>query len=276
MNVTEINLYPVKSLRGTSVPEALVCSYGLENDRCWMLVDSNGHKITQRECPRLALLVPQIEDGQLRVQVPGSSDIVVALDGSGWTDEMVQVDLWGHEHAGVAAQDATNRAFSDAIGVSCRLLSLANGKAGANELPFHDDAPLLIISQSSLDELNRRLPTPLPMNRFRPSVVVTGTGPFEEDEWRRIAIGKTDFSAVKLCVRCAITTVDQAEGEFCGPEPLKTLATFRRIEQNVAFGAYFRPETAGATLRVGHELRVLEVRNASENRECLALLTSHG
>jgi uncharacterized protein len=258
MNVTEINVYPIKSLRGTSVPEALICGNGLENDRCWMLVDSDGKKITQRECPRLARLLPRVEDGSLRVKVSGSSDIVVSLDRSDWTDELLSVDLWGHEHTGVVAAETINRAFSDATGISCRLLWLGHDDAGANGVPFHDDAPLLVISQSSLDELNRRLPETIPMNRFRPSVVVAGSDAFEEDEWQRIAIGTTEFMAVKLCVRCSITTVDQAEGVFRGPEPLKTLATFRRIEQNVAFGAYFRPLKPGGKLREGDELRVRE------------------
>ena len=234
MNITEINLYPIKSLRGSSLPEALVCSKGLENDRCWMLVDGEGKKITQRECPCLALLVPQVGDGWLRVRAPGSSDIVVALDQAGWTDERLTIDLWGHEHVGVVASEPVNRELSDAIDASCRLLWLWR----EDDVPFHDDAPLLVISQSSLDELNRRLPSPLPMNRFRPSVVVAGSTAFEEDEWQRIAIGATEFTAVKLCVRCSITTIDQAEGQFRGPEPLHTLATFRRTEKGVAFGAY--------------------------------------
>ncbi len=260
MKVTEINLYPIKSMRGSSVPDALVRSNGLENDRCWMLVDGEGKKITQRECPRLALLFPRVEDGSLRVQVPGASDIVVALDRADWTEELLTVDLWGHAHTGVVAPEVINCAFSDATGISCRLLWLAHGDSEANGVPFHDDAPLLAISQLSLDELDRRLPEPIPMNRFRPSVVVAGSYAFEEDGWQRIAIGETEFTAVKQCVRCAITTVDQAKGEFRGPEPLKTLATFRRIEQNVAFGAYFRPLRAGGTLRVGDEVSVIEMK----------------
>ncbi len=263
MHLTEINVYPVKSLRGTAVREATVCADGLEHDRRWMLINAESQKLTQRECPRLATLVPHLEDGHLRVEIPGSPDVQVRLDSS-WTGQQVTIDLWGHEHIGVVAVDAVNQGLSDALGMSCRLVSfrgnLAKNDTGA---AFHDDAPILIISQASLDELNRRLPTPLPMNRFRPSLVVTGSGSFEEDSWQRIAIGETKFGAVKQCVRCAITTVDQAAGEFRGPEPLKTLATFRRIEQNVAFGAYFRPESAGTRVRLGDELRVLEAKPSS-------------
>lgn len=267
MNITEINLYPIKSLRGSSVSEALVSEYGLANDRCWMLVNDEGKKITQRESPRLALLVPRVEEGGLRVHVPGSSDIVVPLDDTGWTDEQLTVDLWGHEHTGVVACAAINRALTNAAGTSCRLLWLPQGDPDAAHVPFHDDAPLLVISQSSLDDLNRRLPSPVPMNRFRPSVAVAGSTAFQEDQWERIAIGDTEFQAVKLCVRCSITTVDQAQGEFRGPEPLKTLASFRRMEQNVAFGAYFRPLATGGMLRVGDELQVLESKPAPQTFE---------
>lgn len=265
MKITELNLYPIKSMRGSSVPEALIGSEGLENDRCWMLVDAEGKKITQRECPRLSLLVPRVEEGCLRVEVPGSSDIVVALNPASWTNHLLTVDLWGHEHRGIVADETTNRALSEATSMSCRLLWLAHAALGGNETPFHDDAPLLVISQTSLDELNRRLPEAIPMNRFRPSAVLTGSDPFEEDDWQRISIGETEFEAVKLCVRCAITTVDQARGEFRGPEPLKTLATFRRLEQNVAFGAYFRPLRAGATLRVGDKITVVDRKAVSNS-----------
>ena len=254
MNITEINVYPVKSLHGTSVPEALVCGQGLENDRCWMLVDDEGKKITQRECPRLSLLVPSVENGALHVHAPGVSDIVIALDRTDWTEELLTVDLWGHEHTGVVAADNVNRAFSASIGMSCRLLWLGR----EDKVPFHDDAPLLVISQSSLEELDRRLPSSLPMNRFRPSVVVAGSIAFDEDEWQQIAIGQTEFTAVKLCVRCSITTIDQSEGEFRGPEPLHTLAKFRRTDKGVAFGAYFLPVNPGSKLRVGDGLTVLE------------------
>ena len=261
MTITEINLYPVKSLRGTSVPEAAIGSHGFENDRCWMLVDDEGKKITQRECPRLSLLVPHVEDDRLRVQVTGASDIVVPMARAGFTDELLTVDLWGHEHSGAVATDEVNRAFSAALGRSCRLLSLAHGNAGEGSVPFHDDAPLLAISQASLDDLNRRLPEAIPMNRFRPSVVVAGSSAFEEDEWQRISIGTIEFVAVKQCVRCSMTTIDQAQGEFRGPEPLKTLATFRRLEGNVAFGAYFRPLNPGGKLHIGDELNVLARKN---------------
>lgn len=259
MHITEINVYPVKSLRGHSVEEATICRYGLQSDRQWMLVDDNSRMITQRECPRLALFIPQLADGRLTIHIPDSPTIEVPLDAHGWSENHVNVNLWGQEYVGVAAADSINAAISNALGRNSRLLSIRSDLFRTNqEVAFHDDAPILVISRTSLDELNRRMPTPLPMNRFRPTLVVAGSNAFAEDTWQRISIDGTQFRAVKQCVRCAITTVDQAEGVFRGPEPLKTLATFRRKAENVAFGAYFRPESTGGKLHVGDQISVLE------------------
>lgn len=259
MHIAQINLYPVKSMRGTSVNSVTVCRYGVEHDRQYMLVDDNGKMITQRECPKLALLLPRIVEGHLWIEVPNAVDILVPAVPSSWTDESVTVDVWGQQYIGVAANEVINVQLSEAAGRNCRLLSIRSDLFRTKrEVAFHDDAPILVISQASLDELNSRMPAPVPMNRFRPTLVVEGSVAFAEDTWQSIAINGTTFRAVKQCVRCSITTVDQAEGVFRGPEPLKTLATFRRIKENVAFGAYFKPESVGGELRIENELQVLE------------------
>jgi MOSC domain-containing protein len=262
MTISNIFVYPIKSMRGSAVDEALVCAYGLEHDRRWMLVDADSKMITQRECPRLATLHPQVEAGRLRIALPGGADLVVPFNGNAWIGHQVTVDVWGHGYVGVAASDAINAALSDAIGVACRLTSIRSDIfRTTHEVAFHDDSPLLVISQASLDELNRRSPAPVPMNRFRPNVVVIDAQPFEEDLWQRITIGDdTVLRSVKACERCVIPTVDQAEGVFRGPEPLKTLATFRRKGENVAFGQYFRPESRGTKLHRGDEVKVLELK----------------
>jgi uncharacterized protein YcbX len=260
MNVSEIFVYPIKSLRGSAVDEALVCGYGLEHDRRWMFVGTDSKMITQRECPPLATLHPHVEDSQMRIALPSGADIAVSFDGDIWTNRQMTVDVWGHGYVGVAASDAINGALSEAIGVPCTLASIRSIFRMKHEVAFHDDSPFLVISRSSLDELNRRSPAPIPMNRFRPNLVIADTKPFEEDLWQRISLGDTVLRAVKACERCVITTVDQAEGVFRGPEPLKTLATFRRKGENVAFGQYFRPESKGKKLRRGDEVRVLEFK----------------
>jgi uncharacterized protein YcbX len=259
--VAEILVYPIKSLRGSSVNEAVICGYGLEHDRRWMLVNGDSKMITQRECPRLATLHPHIEDDRLRIETPDGGEIIVPFNSDSWTSQQVTVDVWGRGYVGVVASNEINSAVSAAIGTACRLTSIRSDIFRMkHDVAFHDDSPILLISQASLDELNRRLPAPLPMNRFRPNLVVAGAKPFEEDLWQRIQVGVTVLRAVKPCERCVITTVDQSEGVFRGPEPLKTLATFRRKGDDVAFGQYFRPEGKGTTLHRGDEVQVLELK----------------
>jgi uncharacterized protein len=259
MKVSGINVYPIKSMRGSTLEEALVCSYGLEHDRRWMLVDLESHMITQRECPLLATLTPQVDASGLRVAAPGHENIFVPHDAASWTAKEVVVDVWGHSYVGVAAASSINQVLSEAIGMQCQLLSIrADVFRVKRDVAFHDASPILIISESSLEELNRRLTVPLPMNRFRRNIVVRdAAAPFDEDAWQRIAIGDAVFRVVKACERCVITTVDQAMGVASGPEPLKTLATFRRKGEGVAFGQYYRPEQATATIRLGDAVTVL-------------------
>ena len=260
MKVADIFVYPIKSLRGTAVEEALVCGYGLEHDRRWILVDADSKMITQRECPRLATWHPHVENGRLRLWLT-RGEVIVPFSGDYWTEQQVTLDVWGHGYIGVLASEAINAALSQAIGAACRLASIRSDIFRMkHDVAFHDDSPVLIISQASLDELNRRSPAPIAMNRFRPNLVISDASPFEEDFWQRITIGDTVLRAVKACERCVITTVDQAEGVLKGPEPLKTLATFRRKGDSVAFGQYFRPETKGMRFRRGEDVRVLELK----------------
>ena len=143
MNLAEINpLIPSSRFAASLYRRPWCgCSYGLEHDCNWMLIDGEGKKLTQREWPRLATLVPHLEDRQLKVEVPGAADIVVPLHGAGWTSEQMTVDLWGHEHVGAVAANSINEAFSEAVGMSCRLLSLRSD--APDDAAFHDDAPLL-------------------------------------------------------------------------------------------------------------------------------------
>jgi len=261
MQVAGIFVYPIKSLRGSAVEETTVCGYGLEHDRQWMLVDAESKMITQRECPRVAMLQPHFASNSMMIPLPDNLLIMVPLSSEASTDRQVTVDVWGHVYVGMIASDSINRAFSRAIGAECRLAWIRSDVFRTrHEVAFHDDSPLLVISQASLDDLNRRLAAPLPMNRFRPNLVIAGSKPFEEDLWQRVAVGNVVLRAVKPCERCVIPTVNQDTGVFQGPEPLKTLATFRRKGENVAFGQYFRAESKGTKFHRGDEVRVLELR----------------
>jgi uncharacterized protein YcbX len=258
MNVSAINVYPIKSLRGSALEEARVCSYGLEHDRQWMLVDPASKMITQRECPLVATLTPRIGPEGLRIATPDGREVSVPYDAASWTGREVTVDVWGRAYVGVAAVSEINAALSEVIGMPCQLLSIRSDVFRTRrDVAFHDDSPVLVISESSLEELNRHLTVPLLMDRFRPNIVVREAAPFDEDEWQRIAIGDAAFRAVKACLRCVTTTIDQATGTPSGPEPLTTLAKFRRKGEGVAFGLYCRPQQASATIRLGDTVTVL-------------------
>jgi uncharacterized protein len=178
------------------------------------------------------------------------------------------VDVWGHAYVGVAAASSINQALSEMIGMHCQLLSIrADVFRVKRDVAFHDDSPVLIISESSLEELNRRLAVSLPMNRFRPNIVVRDATPFDEDGWRQIMIGDASLRAIKACERCVTTTIDQATGVPCGPEPIATLAKFRRTAQGVAFGQYYRPEQAAATIRVGDAVNVLAANSSPVRKQ---------
>lgn len=258
MNVAEINVFPIKSLRGSAMQEALVCSYGLEHDRRWMLVTPAAQMITQRECPLLAMITPLVEPEGLRIAAQDVGEIFVPFGAAGWTDEEVTVEVWKRSFVGVAAIPPINQALSEMAAMPCRLLSMRSDVFRTkHDVAVHDAAPIHIISESSLGELNRRLTVSLPMNRFRPNIVIRDAEPFDEDGWQRIAIGDAVFRAIKACERCVITTVDQARGTFTGPEPLATLAKFRRKGEGVAFGQYYRPEQTSATIKLGDAVTVL-------------------
>src|SRR5271169_79844 len=145
MNIVEIFVYPIKSLHGSAVSEALVCGYGLEHDRQWMLVDGESKMITQRECPRVATLVPHVEDGRLRIARPTGGEVVdVPCSADAWTDQQVTVDVWGHVYVGVVAAEPINAALSEAIGTACRLASIRSDVFRTqHEVAFHDDSPVL-------------------------------------------------------------------------------------------------------------------------------------
>ncbi len=240
ITVRSLHVYPVKSLRGIDVPRAAVGDRGLEHDRRFMLVDEGGRFLTQRALPRMSLVSVAMDPPLLRLRAPGQADLRVPLRPGGgdrlvvevWRDRCEALSLgaeaaaWCSAFLGVAARlvympDATIRATSSAR---------APGRVG-----FADAYPFLVVSEGSRAELARR-GADVPMERFRPNIVVDGAAPFAEDGWTRFRIGPVTFRMTKPCVRCAITTVDPATGAFAGAEPLRTLATFRRSEEGVLFG----------------------------------------
>lgn len=244
MLLSEIWIYPIKSLGGISLTEATVQERGLQYDRRWMLVDAGGKFITQRKVHEMALIDVALVKGGLQVTHRSYPAHPLFISFEPITKEPILVQVWEDVVAAVTVSDEADCWFSRYLAQTVRLVKmpeetmrLVDPRFAQNgeTVSFADGYPLLVIGQASLDELNTRLPEPVSMRRFRPSVVVTGTLPFAEDAWKNITIGSASFKGVKPCARCVLTTIDPATGQT-GHEPLKTLATYRKQRGKVLFG----------------------------------------
>lgn len=243
LTLSEINVYPIKSLRGISVTHARVKQKGLEFDRRWMLIDANSQAMTQRAYPQLAFFVPEIHDGTLRICYTPHQDFIDFPVDSREGDSM-PASIWNDVVSIVEVSSPVSAWFSAKLGMSCRLVAFPEPNArpidpryarpDAN-VSLADAYPFLLIGQPSLDDLNSRLVEPVPMNRFRPNFVVSGAAPFAEDDWKTVSIGGVSFAVVKPCDRCVMTTIDQDTARK-GTEPLRTLASYRRRDNGVFFG----------------------------------------
>lgn len=268
--LSAINRYPVKSCRGQGVPQASVEPWGLAGDRRWLVADENGSCVTAREYPRLLLVEPRIgDDGGLELTSPDADPLTVRVPGG----DLVPVTVWKSSLSATPADAAASSWFSKIIGRPVRLVYLDDPTRRrpnpafalpTDHVSFADGYPLLLTTTASLTALNdwiaegpRAEEGPLPMTRFRPSVVVDGTRPWEEDGWRRVRIGAAVFRVVKGCDRCTITMTDADTAER-GKEPIATLARHRRWDGEVWFGMNIIPDTAGAQIAVGDVVEVLE------------------
>ena len=260
VEVASLHIYPIKSGRGVSLERMPLDRIGPVGDRRWMVVDDGGNLVTQREYPRLCLLAALTTPVGLRLAAPGLDGLEIPFPEP--KSNRVLVRVWKDQ---VAAFDGGNRAaqwLSDFLGASVRLVYFPDDgerRTDSNYDPlggsvgFADGFPILIISQESLDDLNRRLPSPLPMDRFRPNVVVRGAAPFAEDGWKRFWINGVEFNGVKPCARCVMTTTDQATAERAPHEPLRTLATFRKQGGGVMFGSNV-VHRGGGSIALGNRL----------------------
>ncbi|WP_028799614.1 MOSC domain-containing protein [Streptomyces sp. 142MFCol3.1] len=266
-----IHVHPVKAFRGESPRDAVVEPWGLAGDRRWALIDDGGKVVTQRQQPRLALAAAELmPGGGLRLSGPGREPIDVTVPAPAGATVL---DIFGDKVEGVLADDAAHAWCSAYLGTDVRLVHMDDPATcrpvdpdfarPGETVSFADGYPLLVTTLASLDALNSLIAQgdhahegPLPMNRFRPNVVVSGTDPWAEDDWSRIAIGEVSFRVAKMCGRCVVTTTDQSSAER-GKEPLRTLGRHRRVGNQLIFGQNLVPESRG-TLRVGDPVTVLE------------------
>jgi len=263
LTLTGINIYPVKSLGGISIDSSFAGKRGLNSDRRFLLVDKTGMFLTQRDLPEMALLkLSPAEDGfnitnsrkNESIRIPFAPD----------TTEKTRVKIWDDFCDVLPVSKQLDEWFSEALNIQCSLVYMPDTTERPVEkkylsedhiVSFADAYPYLIIGQSSLDDLNKRLDFPVPMNRFRPNLVFSGGIPYTEDGWHVFNAGTTRLRAVKPCARCMITTTNQETAEL-GKEPLKTLSSYRNVNGKVMFGMNVVCEKEGI-LSVGDKIELL-------------------
>lgn len=268
--LSAVHIHPVKSLAAHPVGEAVVEPWGLDGDRRWMLVDAMGTVVTQRQLPRMTLIsAAPLPGGGITLSAPGSAELTVEVPEP---RETVGVMLHGTRVELVEAAGSAHTWLGGYLDADVRLVHLdaPDRRRGINPayarpgetVSLADGFPLLLTARASLDALNALVARgdhpdegPVPMDRFRPNVVVDGTAAWAEDDWTRISIGDVPFRVAKPCGRCVITTTDQRTAQR-GKEPLRTLARYRRFGRDLLFGQNLIPDAPGV-IRVGEPVRVL-------------------
>jgi len=269
MILSAIHIYPVKSCRGIALRSAAVDTLGFVNDRRFMFVSEDGKHLTQRTQPRLALVETSLSTECLKLSSPGFGSIEVPLADP--TAPLRTVEVWSS--SGLQAEDCGDQVhhwISDFLGEKYRLVRIGQAfrRPVRNTSPlapdlvtFADAFPFLVLSEASLADLNARMAQhgepALPMNRFRPNLVISGCAAYEEDTWERMKIGPVTFRAGGPCARCIIITTDQFTG-LRAKEPLRTLATYRRDPlqpTEVNFGQNLINEDKSGVISVGDEVK---------------------
>jgi len=255
--VQELFIYPFKSARGVAQATVRLGPMGFEWDRQWMAVDALGTFISQRTHPRLAQVEPTFTGDSLYLSARDLEPLRLPLAPRG---EPVTVRVWSDHCAGLDQGDAAAEWISEAVGDALRLVRkaplldrLADPEfVGSHPTPvsFADGFPMLVCNRASLADLNARMPEPIPMERFRPNMVLEGLTAFAEDNIETLQIGPITLTLVKPCTRCIITSTDQRSGERAtNPLPVLRKFRFNRELLGVAFG-----ENAVASAGVGSSL----------------------
>ncbi|HEY8567533.1 MOSC domain-containing protein [Microbulbifer sp.] len=260
MKISALYHFPVKSMQGHKCKSLPLDKFGAVNDRRWMLVDADNQFISQRRLRSMAQLKATAAKEGLRLENAEGERIEIHQPGS--DAELRTVRVWQDDVTARDAGDAAAHWLSEQLQTPVRLVAMGEEFSRPLQAPradrqvgFADGAPLLVIGQASLDDLNSRLTEPVSMLRFRPNLVVSGSLPFAEDNWKTITIHTYDgplvFDCTHPCARCAIPGLHPFTGRV-QKEPLRTLASYRRWEDGqIYFGMNLTPTETTAALLCG-------------------------
>jgi len=268
LTISQLYIYPVKSLGGIAMQQATVTDRGFEYDRRWMLVDTGNRFISQREFPEMCLFKPAITPQGLQViHQASASALLIPFKPSSL--QLLPVKVWDDVCLAQPVSKEADDWFTNLLGLPCRLVYMPDDSRRQVDrkyapegliTSFADGFPFMMISEESLNDLNARMGNAIPMNRFRPSIVFTGGEAYAEDELAAFTIGEIDFCGVKLCVRCNIPGIDQDTAKSY-KEPAKTLAAYRRLGNNIYFGQNLIHNGTGI-IKIGDALKIKSVKSA--------------
>jgi uncharacterized protein YcbX len=275
MNVSQLYIYPIKSLGGVSVSSANITDRGFKHDRRWMLIDNNNRFLSQREISEMALLQVEILQNGLKVYHKKEQTNFIEIAFGLTIPGKINVDIWGSFCEATLVNENADKWFSSILNFPCRLAYMPDSTRLAidehyavtiNDVTsFSDGYPILMISEASLEYLNNKMEEVLPINRFRPNLVFSGGSAFIEDTMREFTINSCTFFGVKPSARCVVTTINQDTIEK-GKEPLKTLSVYRRKDTKVYFGENVIAAGTGK-INIGDTINIIQTKESLFNNQ---------
>lgn len=259
LHIKSLHIHPVKSAAVRDVEAMVVTVDGAENDRRYLLVDETGHAMTARDIPQLVLARADVTANGLHLSAPGMPDLEVTSE----DNSLAEVTIWNDAVEDVACFAEASAWFSDYLKRPCRLVRVTAASSRKSRAPgvpnaFQDIAPLLVAGTASLDDVNERLGSPVTMAHFRPNIVVSGAPAFDEDCWARFRIGDAVLEGLWGSARCVFTTINPATAKKLEKgEPLRTMTTYRKGNDNKVYFGQNTRVLEGGTIRVGDRVEVL-------------------
>lgn len=248
IRLEEIRIYPIKSTAPIFVTQANVLAQSIQHDRHWGIFNSDNKALTARDYPQMLDLETAISEDHLTVSFKGETVAQIPLQSKG--EAIDTLAIHSHTVTGIEIDSEANMWLSNFMGTTCRLIQYneekkrpvlaKHGGSDEDRVGFGDQAPILILSEASLADVNTRLSSPIGMDRFRPNLIVSGLDAYEEDYLTQVQIGSTTLKIIQQCERCILTTIDPvSKKKNSEGEPLTTLAKYRKGPRGgIVFGVH--------------------------------------
>lgn len=263
--ITQLNIYPLKSAKGLRLSEMIVTGSGPRFDRQWMIAKPNGQFVSQRTHPKLSQIQPELTESSLNLSAPNMERLLIPLDQP--TDDFLEIKIFGKEAKAQKLGSLFDEWISDYLNESLHLVRseesgarrTSGNRGPVTPIHFADGYPFLLTNQSTLDFLNKKLPSPISMDRFRPNIVIKTDNHDEEDLWKSFSINNLPFLSVKACTRCKIIDIDPTTGAS-SKQVSQALKSYRMEEGQIVFGQNLIHQATGK-IKVGDSLESIELKN---------------